>query len=195
MTTEQPGNTDPLVPPTEPGALPPIERATTWPRTLGIISIILGTLGTLGGLLGSSVSLMVQAMQMSVADKDAVNWDAVRQAVVWMARMSVIAGMLSVLLLVIGIGLVRRRPWAIPTAKVWAVLKILMVIVNLGISTVIQRSIAEAIQQAGTTSRGPALHSTPTGIAFGLAWGCALPVFMLIWFARQEIREEIARWR
>ena len=32
------------------------------------------------------------------------------------------------------------------------------------------------------------------GACVGLVIGCALPVFMFIWFSRRAIREEVAGW-
>jgi hypothetical protein len=32
------------------------------------------------------------------------------------------------------------------------------------------------------------------GALFAMAWGSALPVFMLIWFSRPSIRRETADW-
>jgi len=32
------------------------------------------------------------------------------------------------------------------------------------------------------------------GAAVGLAWGAALPVFMLVWLARDRIRRHTAKW-
>jgi hypothetical protein len=197
MTEQQSGRIQPPtpIPPTEPGQLPADLPQTSWPRTLGIVSIILGALGTLGGALGASAELILKALQMTVEEKDAVDWDAVGRAVAWLARISLVAAILAAVLLVVGIGLVRRRAWAIRLGNGWAIAQIVVTVLGTAGSYVIQRSIAEAIQQAGTSTRGLPLGTSPGGAAASLVWGCGLPVFMLIWFARREIREEVAAWR
>jgi hypothetical protein len=196
MAAEQSDEPKPLqpAPRTEPGELPVYPRDTRWPKALGIISIILGVLGILAGFIGASAGLIVKTLQAMVEDKGAVDWNAVSRAVTWLARISLVSAILAVVLLVVGVGLVRRRAWAIPLGKTWAVLQIIVAILGTGMSHMIQRSIAEAIQQAGTTGRMP-IGTSPAATAWSLLWGCALPVFMLIWFARREIREEVAAWR
>ncbi len=197
MAAEQSGEIQPSppVPPTEPGELPACTRQTSWPRTLGIVSIILGVLGVLFGTIGASARLILKAFQVMVEDKGAVDWDAVGRAVAWLARISLVAAILAAVLLVVGIGLVRRRAWAIRAGKAWAIAQIVVTVLGTAGSHVIQRAIAEALRQAGTSAGGLPLGTSPAATAWSLVWGCALPVFVLIWFARREIREEVAGWR
>jgi len=183
------------VPPTEPGELAASPRETRWPRILGIVSIILGILGVLAGAIGASAGLIVKTLRAMVEDQGAVDWEAVRRAVAWLARISLVAAILAVMLLVVGIGLVRRRGWAIRLGKVWAIAQIVVTVLGTAGSHVIQRAILEALRQSGGTAGGVPISSSLAGTVWSILWGCALPVFMLIWFARQEIREEVAAWR
>jgi hypothetical protein len=32
------------------------------------------------------------------------------------------------------------------------------------------------------------------GTILGIAWGCALPIFMIVWFTRSKVRAEVSTW-
>jgi hypothetical protein len=174
-----------------------LPRATSWPKTLGILSVIFGGFGIIGGAIGASVPLALKFFQKAAGDrKDDINWEAVRGAVHWSALMSIGMAILALLLLIAGTGLIGRRRWAVQAAKVWAVLKILAVVIFTAINSVVLRGIAEAMRQAGAgTASAASGSSLPMGTIWSVAWGWALPISMLVWFARAEIREEVADWR
>ena len=110
------------------------------------------------------------------------------------------------MLLVGGIALARRRPWASGTLVAWAVLRIVQAIPAVLVGYFMQMAMFEAMEEAAASSGGGG-GGFPTGMssimaAFGIvglviglliAW--ALPAFVLIWFARSRIRAEVAEWR
>jgi hypothetical protein len=112
---------------------------------------------------------------------------AIQKAATWRANLSIAVAVVGAPLLVAGIGLLARRRWAVKICRFWIVLCIALSLVDAGMNALIHKGMAEAAnQQAGLLS---------AGILASLALSLALPIFMLIWLARREIREEIAGWR
>jgi hypothetical protein len=177
----------PLTPLADTEALPAIQRATVWPRRLGVVSIILGSLGLLFGTMGSSVALQAKAIEMSLPQDVTPNQQAILKAATWRANLSIGAAAIGVPLLIAGIGLVARRRWSIKFCRAWTILCIVLSLVDAAVNALIHKGLAEAADRPATL--------LSTGVVLGLVWSLALPIFMLIWLAREEIREEIAGWR
>ena len=113
--------------------------------------------------------------------------------------LAILAVGLAVLLLIGGVGVLRRRAWAPRACNTWAVLKVLLVIANAVVGYAVQKQTLLWMQ--GQSARMPpgwgAISGSMPGMTacFALLWGWALPVFLLIWLARGTIKEEIAPWR
>jgi len=166
-----------------PGALPLTEQTTTWPNVIGIVAIILSILG----LLGTAVGLVFTSKWMQPSSPFPL------------ARLTyVTSGVLEILLLVVGIGLLKRCRWSIKTAMVWAVAAIIVAVLNsvLGYS--------EMEEQLGRMAQDP---NTPPGMGgmtkgagcigmgLGTCASCAFPLFVLVWFLRAKIRAEVSTWK
>ncbi len=108
---------------------------------------------------------------------------------------------LAIALLASGVGLLRRRPGSVPLARVWAVAKIVATIVGTTLGMWIQQdAIRAAVSGSNLPPNAPAnmpvfmMGGAIIGGLFAIAWGCALPAFMLIWLSRGRVRAETARW-
>jgi len=101
---------------------------------------------------------------------------------------------MAALLLAGGIGLVNRRAWSVTTLRVWAVARIVFVVVVTWISS---RMMDEMLQGMPATGASPGMVQSfqTVGLAMGLIWGCALPILVLIWLAREKIKAETAGWQ
>ncbi len=73
-----------------------------------------------------------------------------------------------------------------------------VVVVNAIVGVLIQQEFLQEMQAQdpnlaviGTTAMQ---GFAAVGVVFALLWGLALPVFMLIWFARRTIKEQVAQW-
>ena len=214
-----------VVPHAPPAAgTPPIEGAfvpdkrSVWPTVIGIITIIFGSLGAAyNGLCSPAGMIMAGAfkpmfedmaqsapgagMEMQVAQIEAMSRYLPASLVVYLT-----STILSVLLLIGGIGVLRRRGWSGRTLNIWAILRILQAIPAVIVTYLMNDAMFEAMEEAAA-SGGGATAQMPSGIfsvmaTVGLAaviiqlliyW--ALPVFVLIWFSRRVIREEVAEWR
>lgn len=189
----------PPVAPIEAGELPAYEPSTTWPRTLGIVSIIFGVLGVAKGLLSiAGMPLIVSKLGETEAYRDFLNSPLVQT---WKTTRYVYGGLailLGVFLLTCGIGLLRRRGWSAKGLSGWAVAKVIVEAALSVLDYAIYVKISQAIRQRLLETEGvPPMFQTwsVSGLIFSLAISCGLALFVLIWLARREIREEIAGWR
>lgn len=196
IASEQPRT--PQAPPTAPTALPP--APPVWPTVVGIVMIVFGGLGLLFNLWGTIQNLFLNAFIAKMSAQN--NPDVAAVIVAWSTPMglaSLLQLSISSLLLASGIGMVMRRPWSIPAARLWAWAKIASTIVTAVLTVLMQREQFAAMTQQ-MQGQGP---GTPAGFftgilvftaAFTIAWGWALPIFVLIWLRRQSSRREIATW-
>ena len=199
----------PPAPPTYAGPIGPVGPTSRWPKVMGIISIILGAGGALGNCFGVVTPLLMGAFQDVI--KDAMpqgagpdpfaTLEAVEKYIPWSIALQVLLLGLSVLLLVAGIALVRRRRWSIKGAAMWAILKILAGVPSAVLGYLSFKATMEAMQNvpnmnqmdAGMMSMMGSVGGMATVVG-GLLWGCAFPAFILIWFSRRKIKEEVAGW-
>ena len=191
----------PAAPPTElVYALPP-EKPSSWPSVIGAIAVVFGVLGTLGGLWGVVGPYFMRAMMSAMPPMPAnqtATLAVMQKWQTWTIAASLLGLPLAVVLLTGGIGLLRRRAWARPTCQGWAIFKILVVVATSTVGSLIQRDTFAAMSQADPNMpamvTGVGESMAVVGLVIGVAWGWALPVFMLIWLARGKIKNEIAGW-
>ncbi len=202
------------LPPEETPAHPPIapppavaaartKSPCVWPRVLGIVAIVFGSLGVLGGCMGLLFPILQSVFEDAVSKGGGPDIFGTMQGWQgWTLAGSVLGMVISVLLIVEGIGLLRRRPWSIRLGYCWAVLKITFVLVNSIVGYFIQRDIQQAMFQEFANQGTPMPPIGPGffeimgafGIVVGIVWGWALPVFLIVWFSRSKIRAEVADW-
>ncbi len=205
MTTIEPQMPPPtpMTPPTDAGAIP--LRKSTWPMVIGIIAIILGSLATPGGCMSLGSSAMFGLFASAMPEEQAEMMDATKA---FMPLMMIAAGLttpIAIVLLIGGIGLTKRSPWSPKTCRIWAGLKMLIVVYGSIIGYLVQQAQMEAMQRMleedpNTAGAMPGFLGTfmaiigPLILVFAIVWGWALPIFMLIWFSRRKIKAEIAQW-
>ena len=96
------------------------------------------------------------------------------------------------MLLVGGVQLIRRRPSAAYWCVTWSILKMIMTVATAVTTAAMQRDQFEAMG-GPSAAMGPML--IVFSFVFGLLWGWALPVFMLVWFSMRWVRQQVADWR
>lgn len=198
----------PLAPPTTPGALSVPLRPAVWPSVLGIICIVFGALGALGGLWGVASSVMMMLGTMPVQTMGPATPE-LTQSIRTLAPMQISAEGLKFLcgsaLILVGWFMYRRRPVARPAAVWWSIAKIVVALGSTALAAWLQYTIMTEVSQAvAADPSAPAqMQGVMTGVmvatigmmvVWGVLWGCALPVFMLVWFSRATVRAEVARW-
>ncbi len=168
---------------------------------IGVIAIVLGALGCLQGL-WSVVGSLVSDAFLSMMPANAMPEMEAMQDVLRRARPgTIVLGLLvlavAVLLIVGGARLLGRRPQGARLLVTYAWLRLPVVLLSAGFAYWQQKAMFEAMQQMQGGGGMPANLSG--AMAFGQAafvalWGAAWPVFLLIWFGRGKIKDEVAGW-
>ena len=204
------GQVPPLegAPPTyaDPTMIP--ERRSSWPTVVGTVSIVLGALGilmygccgTFGTILGPTMVGMAPPGEIDPVTM--AQMDVIKRYMVFSVAANVFAAGLSVLLLVTGIGAVRRRTWSAKSHVGWAIARLLFIIPHNALSYFMNKEMFEAMQKAASDSGSPMTPGLNTimaslgvvGIIIGVAWAAIWPVFILIWYSRGKIKDEVGIW-
>ena len=194
----------PVAPPIKPGALATPQRPTNWPMVIGTIAIVFGSGGVLIGLWGTAAPLGMRffewAMEQSQPSPIVDRQVAVMQAwLPWTMVSSLLATAIAILVLLGGIRLTKRKRLSMRLLKFWAVVKIPVVVIGAIAEVFMQERLFEIMSQSpGSTSMpfgGGFLDLMMViGLVFTLAWGWALPIFLLIWLSRGKIKNEVAGW-
>lgn len=188
----------PLTPPMTRG--PQLAKPSQWPGVIGIISIVMGSLAALRGCIGAVVAPIISVVAGQLPEEGAAVLEPMKELMGWMIFNGIATTLVAVMLIVGGSGLIKRRPWGRRVCMIWSVLKMILVMVSSVLSFFIFRENMEAVlQQQGTAGLPPFFAimmktSGAFGMLFGIVWGWALPVFMLVWFSRQKIRTEVSGW-
>jgi len=202
----------PSAPPTQP-YFPQTTRPSNWPVVIGVICIVFGGLGLLTYGLAAFGNLIMPPLanlsekepRFSAMFKGMAEWSE------WLIALSLGAAALSVSLLVGGIALLSRKRWAITLLVCWAIARTLFVpvhtVINYNAQKVQMAAMTKMIQEDMAKQRQPGQPAFPVAafdtffqfgvviaLIFGVLWGWALPVIILIWFARRKIRQETASW-
>ncbi len=188
-----------FAPPLAPTANPAPAEPASWPKVLGVICIVFGGLGMLGGVWGIMSPLFNEWLAALMPPEQQATMEAAAKVNPHPVATSLFMLAIAALLLAGGIGLVRRRGGAIGLLKAWAVIKILWVIVGTFLGLHASPELMEGVQKQMGSSPAPGMEaimwaSVVFGIVAGILWVCALPVFVLIWFGRRKIRNEVASW-
>ncbi len=188
-----------FAPPTEPSVMPPPPEHSSWPGVLGIIAIVFGGLGILGALWGLVGQQFIQNTGLAgVPGREAIS-QVMEDWKSWLLVQSGLSGLIAMLLLFAGIGLVRQKPSGVSQAKVWAVAKLVFAFIVVYVQMKSQPHAMRAVFES-TAGPGPQVSDAMlqllvvAGAAITIIWLAALPVFVLIWFARGKIKREVAGW-
>jgi hypothetical protein len=201
MSTEDLGSI--LVATKQPKIWTAAERRPAWPLILGVIAIGLGVLGVLGGLWGAIEPLWAGSTAGDVGPAERATFEVGQQWRAWTIPLSLVAGVIAAGLVLAGILLLTRRAQARRICLVWAAVKLALVIASTAVNYRIAREIValtseqseHAPRVASVAGTQFAELSTMVSLGGGVLWGIALPLFLLIWFTRERICDEVAGWR
>ncbi|MDY7009556.1 MAG: hypothetical protein SVV80_02240 [Planctomycetota bacterium] len=154
------------------------QKPPVWHKVIGIISIVFGSLG----IVCTPISLGANAANPT-------HKEAMKMFPDWWQSYTVFSSFLgiafAILLLVAGISLLRRRPAGRPLHLIYAGVTIIMAVVG----------IVAMVSMINTDSIPVEMRTVIiTSAVFGILFGSAYPVFLLIWFLRPGIRNEVASW-
>lgn len=193
----------PVSPPTDAGAIPP--KPSSWPMVIGVIAIICGSLATLQGCIGLGSSALFGLFASAMPEEQAGMMDATESLTPLIMISGGLKMAIAIVLLIGGIGLTRRSTRGPKTCRIWAGLKMFIVVYSSIIGYLVQQAQMEAMQRMleedpNTAAAIPGFFGTfmailgPLTLVLGIVWGWILPIFMLIWFSRRKIKAEIAQW-
>jgi hypothetical protein len=154
-----------------------------WPIAIGAISIVFGA----GGTLVNGLGLLNAITEMASATITTQSIGALGGAS--------FAAFMSVWLLSAGIGIVRRRESGVTAIRRWAITKMVLSATCLscaGIALIAGMSAAASSMPKELSAVGPGLVAAI--LVAALAWFLAWPVFVLAWFARDAVKEDVKRW-
>lgn len=190
-------------PPIDPSQIP--HQPARWPKTIAIIAITLGTLGVLQSASGPIILIFLEGYledlmnQGGDPEQVATYLSEIKSLSVYS---SIGMGAVAVPLLVGGILLLKKRKSAPLVLQIWSVLKILVggyfTFRNASLSR-LQMDITIDPKSFGSGRTAEILQmvlsiTNYAALILGILWIAALPVFFLIWFLKENVKSEIARW-
>lgn len=166
----------------------PLAGQARWHRVVGIICIVVSILSPLG-------------QQMKNAGMDGDAYQAVMTQ--WSGKLMMMGVGATVIALILaggGILLLLKKRQSAVVLKTWAGLQIAFLFVTIPINAGFQKAMAE-LHFAGALAGEGAESAASAGrigivvaIAAGVLLGLLLPTFILGWFSRKKIREQVAFW-
>ena len=194
-------------PPSVPGAMP--TSTSAWPTVIGVLMTVLSSLGMLMYGCGAIWNAIWPAISAKISQTTAggnktfeAQLEVMRHYLPWNIVNAIVMVGLSAMLLMTGIGLLRRRRWSMRIGITWAVTRILWAVPASWVGYLIAIETFETMEKAAADAGQPMpagingmLHAFGVGgIVLGALFVSALPAFVLIWFSRSKIRNEVAQW-
>jgi hypothetical protein len=199
-----------MTPPMQTGGVP--ARPTSWPMVIGIILIVVASLGLLSNGCGGVANLFMPAimsrMQQQSGQSDPivqVQMDIIHKYIGWNIANALVMVVLGIILLVGGISMVKRKRSGVSMSVVWAVARIIWAIPASYVGSLVFNDTVEAMRKAA--EQNPNAQQPPpgmfglmqsfgaVGVVIGVVFACAIPVFVLVWLNRPAIKAETAQWQ
>ena len=156
----------------------------SWPKTIGIISIVLGALGLLCGVVGVGMSLFGASMMGAQAGEFPPIY---ANPPMGMMIMTVLGTLWSIVLIVAGAVTASRKPVGRPMHLVWAAVAMIFGGVGIYNQMQVQAEVAKWVREnpekpfSKQQAQGGSMGAT-IGYACGGFFGFAWPLFTLAWF-------------
>jgi hypothetical protein len=175
---------------------------TSWPKVIGIISIVLASLG-LACYGCQSVSTIFQPMMVGAMPEEMRPPAPSTMQMAYSIATYCISFLLSLLLLFAGIATLKRKPSGRSLHVLWSVLKVVVSLISFGFAVMLAEEIADQVnaqmqQQSQQTGQPPMFEMTPGMMIIASAVTTAImliwPVFLLIWFNRGKVKDEVSTW-
>jgi hypothetical protein len=194
------------------GKSPPMERAplpeeeaprSRWPVVIGVIGIVLASLGLVCGCAGyfgpafAQWGMDMQAQSGQPTDPFTMaNLQAQRNLYVFTAILTTAGLIVAAIELTGSIALVRRRASARMLIMAYAIAAVVMACVGIGYQLMMKSETERILAEQGTQMpQAFAQVGLIIGLAFGILFGFGWPIFLLVWFSRGKIRDEVEQWR
>ena len=187
-------------PPVEAGPIEP--QQTKWPTVIGVIGIVFSSLGlfcSCAGFLAVPLQRMGVEMQRSAGRTDPfaeAQLAVAQQFQIPMIVLIAIALVPTIWLLCASIMLVRRQQRARVHFIGWALASLLMLALNIGLQILMAQAMLVELEKAGESQLVGRIWLT-AGIqaVVTLLLSLATQGFILFWFSRRKITQEVSQWR
>lgn len=172
-----------ISPPTihDPYVEPP--EVPKWPKVVGIISTVWGSLGMLCGCLGLAGVMFSGAFQGMMESQGPLP-PTMQPGIAQSAQ--AIAGLLTtVLLLLAGILCINRKPVARPLHLIYAVISLVLLIIGVMIQIDLANEMGQWVKDNPDSPFAQNYNATATlllGVGLAVVLGLPWPLFCLIWF-------------
>lgn len=189
-------------PPTAPTYVARPQEPSRWPGAIGMVLIIVACFYLLGGVCGL-MGPWLNEISVRFAPNAATEYAELNKRwQSWTLALAVMAIVLASVMLAAGIGVRGRRPWSIRLSRIWAAAQMALAIANAVVNQFVVSDTMKVMMLDASRRSSPIPGAFATGmqvgskftLVIGLAWGLALPVFVLIWLSRKRIRAEVAAW-
>ncbi len=181
----------------EPNTPPPVPKSQTkWPIILGVVGIIFGGINVLTAPLYFAQGITMEMSMQPYVDQGLTTAEQVEQYVDKWAptmKMTAIVGLgLSLLLLVGGIALVKRKKIGHRFVLVWAVFAITALpYIMLKTTAMVSDQFSMILPEDGV--------ETALGIAKVVKWvilgvWMIIPTFIIYWLVRKDVRQDVRSW-
>jgi hypothetical protein len=178
-----------------------VEPQSSWPTVIGVILIVHAVLGSLCAC-GSFFTVALQQWGAEMAAQSGQNPRAAEIQVgvaesvqLFTYAMGVIGLAMVIWELINGIGLCRRSASSRGSNIAWSIVELLILVLFMAFQAIVikwQRD--QLIAEGFNKEADQAMFGGAFGLCFGLVWSAAVPVFLLIWFSRRKIKDEVASW-
>jgi hypothetical protein len=186
----------------------PPPAQSTWPVVLGLVAALFGLAGFLNNLLSVASPFFMEwflaGMPGELSGEAQEGIRAAREIMGafrgWTVGFGLVSAVVSAVLLIGGIMLLLRRADAARLLRAWAIVRMIMVTFGAIVSWRIQQYTFATLHETlgaemDQVPAGLIAVTTGFGMTVGIIFGWALPVIVLIWFARQKIKDEVEGWR
>jgi hypothetical protein len=169
-----------------------------WHKPIGIISIVLGVCGFVGGCVSALWPLLSPYFEEFARNVTPPGRTTGMEGFAEFTGAVLATGLLAMaaggLLVFAGIGTAKKRPWGPRLSVTWAIVKMIVVVLTLWLGWPMQKASMDSMQKnLGAAPLGSGFYETAMylGVVFGLLWGWAYPVFLLIWMSRAKVRAQV----
>jgi len=169
-----------LVPPLDEYA--PLPKRPAWPTAIGVISVVLGSLGFIcTPIVMAAGARNTRGNQVYELFPDWYHSYTMAAFAVGLA--------IAVVLLLAGIYLLKRRPAAKLLHVTYALIQVFTAVVN---AILLVTTFLPSIRQSSAPEH--LKTSIIIGWVIGIPIGLVYPVFLLIWFCRPKIVQQVRQW-
>lgn len=181
-----------------PEAIPP--ATTSIPKVFGIIHIVYACIGMIGAVIGVGAFLVMKAVLSSAGDEMAEMepvLDAYSTLEIYTYVDAGVKVVLGIMLLVAGIGLLKRKLWAQKVSIFWAVVRIVIAIVmtvaTYGASLEFQEKMGEVSQNQPGQIDQSQFQSSIQGVSsvFGVIFISIYPVLTIIFLSKKVVKDSL----